>query len=66
MTVAVAVLVGVAVGLREHEPVTFNVTEERNEVRYVTRMVALPAPRTVTDAPGRISTGPVLTGSDNE
>lgn len=52
MAVAVDVLVGVAVGLREHEPVTFNVTEDRNEVLYVTVIVALPAPLIVTDALG--------------
>ena len=63
---AVAVLVGVAVGLREHEPVTLNVTEDRNEVLYVTVMVALPAPLIVTEALGRISTGPVWEGSDNK
>lgn len=38
------VSVGVAVGRREQEPVTLRVTDERNEVRYVTVMVALPAP----------------------
>lgn len=38
------VLVGVAVGLSEQEPVTFRVTDERNEVLYVTVTLALPAP----------------------
>lgn len=45
-------LVGVAVGLREHDPVTFKVTEDKNEVLYVTVIVALPAPLIVTDAFG--------------
>lgn len=53
------VAVGVGVGLREQEPVTFNVTEERNEVLYVTVILALPAPLIVTDWPGCISTAPL-------
>lgn len=44
-----AVLVGVAVGRREQEPTTLNVTEERNEVLYVTVMVAYPAPMIEVD-----------------
>lgn len=52
------------VGLREQEPVTFNVTEERKEVLYVTVMLALPAPLIVTDCPGCKSTGPLWVGSE--
>jgi hypothetical protein len=52
VAVAVDVLVGVAVGLREHEPVTLKVTDDKNEVLYVTVIVALPAPLTVTDVFG--------------
>ena len=63
---AAARVVGVAVGLREHEPVTLNVTDDRNEVLYVTVMVALPAPLTVTEAFGRRSTGPVWEGSESK
>lgn len=57
--------VGVGVGRREQEPVTFNVTEDRKEVLYVTVMLALPSPLIVTDCPGSKSTGPLLDGSDN-
>ena len=42
--VGVDVWVGVAVGLSTQEPVTLKVTEDKNEVLYVTVIVALPAP----------------------
>ena len=57
--VATEVLVGVAVGLREQDPVTFNVTEDKKEVLYVTVIVALPAPTIVTEVLGCRSTGPL-------
>ena len=40
VAVVVAVLVGVFSGRREQEPTTLKVTEDKNEVRYVTVMVA--------------------------
>ena len=38
--VLAGVLVGVLVGRNKHEPTVLNVTEDRNEVLYVTVMVA--------------------------
>lgn len=49
--VAAGVLVGVEVGRTVHEPDTFNSTEDRTAVRYVTFMVAYPAPLMDMDCP---------------
>ena len=52
VSVGSGVLLGVAVGRREHDPTTLKVTEERNDVLYVTVMVAYPAPTIEVDCPG--------------
>ena len=62
--VLVGVFVGVLVGRTRHEPTVLNFTEERKDVRYVTVMVALPAPFMETRPPGSRSMGPLWEGSD--
>lgn len=50
--VLVGVLVGVFVGRNKHEPTVLNVTEDRNDVLYVTVMVAYPTPFKERVSPG--------------
>ena len=59
VSVLVGVNVGVLLGLKEHDPVEDRVTEDKNSVRYVTVMVAYPAPSIYKLPPAAKFTGPL-------